>query len=114
PPAPTPILLLIRQLDFGGTERQLTEAAKSLDRSRFIPHVGCFSPDGERGDELRAANIPLVQFRVRSFYAPSTLAAGYQLVRYVHQHRIRLVHTFDVPGTLFGVPASRMARVPVV
>jgi glycosyltransferase involved in cell wall biosynthesis len=111
---PVPILLMVRALDLGGTERQLTQAAKSLDRSRFVPHVGCFRADGVRGDELRAANVPVVSFPVRSFYAPSTLVAGHQLVRYVRRHGIQLVHTFDVPATLFGVPAGRLSRAPVV
>jgi glycosyltransferase involved in cell wall biosynthesis len=111
---PTPVLLTIRQLDFGGTERQITVAAKSFDRSRFTPHIGCFSADGERADELRAANIPIVIFPVRSLYAPSTLAAASHFVRYIHRHRIQLLHTFDVPTTVFGVAFGRMARTPVV
>ena len=47
-----PVLLLARELDLGGSERQMTEIAKTLDRSRFTPHVGCFRPQGIRNAEL--------------------------------------------------------------
>ena len=104
------MLLMVRELDLGGSERQLAEIAKALDRSRFEPHVGCFRPNGLRATELRAAGVPVVAFPVRSFRHPSVLGAARQLSRYVRQHRIRLVHTFDVPATLFGVPAARVVR----
>ncbi len=34
------------QLGIGGSERQLTEIAKALDRERFEPYVGCFHEKG--------------------------------------------------------------------
>jgi glycosyltransferase involved in cell wall biosynthesis len=34
--------------------------------------------------------------------------------RYIRDRRIRIVHTFDVPLTLFGVPAAKMFRAPLV
>ena len=111
---PVPILLMVRRLDLGGSERQLAEAVTSLDRSRFTPHVGCFDRNGMRGEELRGAGAPIVEFPVRSFYAPQTLAVARQLGRYIHRNRIQLVHTFDVPTTLFGVPAARVFRAPIV
>jgi glycosyltransferase involved in cell wall biosynthesis len=105
---------MIRELGLGGSERQAAAMALALDRARFEPHVGCFRPDGPRGDELRSAGIPIVQFPVRSLYKPSTLAAARLMRRYIKAHDIRLVHTFDVPTTLFGVPAARTASAPVV
>ena len=62
-----PVLLLARELDLGGSERQITEIAKTLDRSRFDPHVGCFRPQGIRNAELAAAGVPIVHFPVDSF-----------------------------------------------
>jgi len=112
--APVPILLMVRELGLGGTERQLTEIARSIDRSRFTPHVGCLHAEGLRGAELNAAGVPIARFPVRSLYRPSTIAAGRQMGRYLAEHRIQLVHTFDVPMNLFGVPVARAYRIPVV
>ncbi len=112
--AATPVLLVVRELDLGGSERQLAEIAKALDRTRFAPHVGCFRPNGVRADELRAAGIRIVHLKVHSFRHPSVLGAARALGHYVHQHGIRLVHSFDVPATLFTVPAARALTRAVV
>lgn len=111
-PEPVPVLLISRELDGGGTERQLTLIARSLDRSRFAPHVACFRASGLRLDEVRAAGIPVVEFPVRSLAAP--IPGAIAMGRYLRQQAIRIVHTFDVPANLFGVPAARWFRAPVV
>ncbi|MGH9668177.1 MAG: glycosyltransferase, partial [Bryobacteraceae bacterium] len=110
----TKVLLLIRELHLGGSERQMTEIARGLDRSRFEPHVGCFKAEGIRGDELRAAGVPVVEFPVNSFVSVSALNGARQLARYIRQHEIGLVHTFDYPLTAFAVPIARAATRAVV
>ena len=112
--APWPVMLMARELDLGGSERQLAEIARSLDRSLFRPYVGCFRASGLRADSLRAANVPIVEIPVRSFISPSTLAAAFRMGRFLRRHGIRLVHTFDVPATLFGVSVARSFHTPVV
>jgi glycosyltransferase involved in cell wall biosynthesis len=113
-PEPCPVLLLTRSLGLGGTERQLAEIAKALDRAAFQPHVGCFHAEGFRAEELRAAGAPVARFPVTSFVGPSAIRGLWAMGRYVREHRIRLVHTFDVPLNLFGAPAARLLRVPRV
>jgi len=111
----SPVLLLARELDLGGSERQMTEIAKTLDRSRFDPHVGCFRPQGIRNAELAAAGVPIVQFPVDSFASFRALSAAWILGSYIRQHRIRLVHTFDYPLTVFAIPVARCStRAAVV
>jgi len=110
---PVPVLLLARELGLGGSERQLVEMAKSLDRTRFSPHVGCMR-EGFRCAELRAAGVPVTVFPVRSLYGPSALTGAWQLRRYLAQHDIQLLHTFDVPMNLFAVPVARLLGTPVI
>jgi glycosyltransferase involved in cell wall biosynthesis len=111
---PVPILLMSYDLRFGGTERQLTEAALHLDRSRFAPHVACIRLQGGRRGELERAGVPLVEFSFRSFGSWSVLSAARRMSVYLRRHRIRLVHAFDVPGNLFAVPVAWLCRIPVV
>jgi glycosyltransferase involved in cell wall biosynthesis len=108
------VLLLARELDLGGSERQMTEIAKTLDRSRFTPHVGCFRPRGMRIAELAAAGVPIVHFPVDSFLSLRALAEAWKLRRYIRRHGIRLVHAFDYPLTLFAVPVTRWSTRAVV
>jgi glycosyltransferase involved in cell wall biosynthesis len=111
---PIPVLLMSRELGSGGSERQLTQTARFLDRSRFEPHVGCFLEGGFRAQELRAEGIPVVRFPVHSFYSPSTLKPLFEMGEYLRRHKIALVHTFDYPLNTFGVPAARAFGVRVV
>lgn len=111
---PRRILLMAYQLGIGGSERQLTEIAKGLDRSRFEPHVGCLHPDGIRGDELRALGVPIVSFDVPSFASLHAAAAGLRLSRLLRRQNFDLVHTFDVPMNVFGVPFAKFAGSSVV
>lgn len=103
-----------RDLGGGGSQRQLVETARGLDRSLFEPHVGCFFADGLRVADLAAARIPLVEFPVRSFKSPAVLKIGRQMGAYLREHKIRIVHTFDVPATIFGVLTARWYNTPLV
>ena len=113
-PQPSPVLLMARELGTGGSERQLTETARALDRTLFRPHVACFRPDGMRRRELEAADVPLLTLPVRSLYKGSALLGAVHFRRYLRDHSIQLVHTFDMPTNLFGVPVARLAGIPVV
>ena len=110
-----PVLLMARELDLGGSERQMTQIARSLDRTQFQPHIGCFKAAGMRGDELRDANIPVAEFKVHSYKSASAITGGRDLVRYIRDHDIQLVHTFDYPLNVFALPIVRvLTRAAVV
>jgi glycosyltransferase involved in cell wall biosynthesis len=106
-------MLLARELGIGGSERQLTEIAKALDKSRFVIHVGYFR-EGMRCHELANAGISLCKLSVTSFRSPAALDEARRLGAYFKNHRIQVVHTFDYPLTCFAVPVARLFQVPVV
>ena len=108
------MLLLARELGQGGSERQLAETAKALDRSRYAVHVGCFHPEGFRSAELSKEGIPILHIPVHSLRSFSAVRGAWQLGKYIRQHGIRLVHAFDTPMNCFAVPAARAFRTPVV
>lgn len=104
---PVPVLLLARELTHGGSERQLTETAKGLDRRRFTPHVGCVIGTGERAKELRAAGIPVIEFPMRSLLSREAWEAAKSLRRYVEEQRIEVIHAFDPAMAAFATPVGR-------
>src|ERR1700733_207740 len=97
-----PVLLMARELEAGGSERQLSEIAQGLDRSRFEPYVGAFRPNGLRGEQLRAAGVPVVHFPVYSFRSTGALTGALQLARFIRRQGIRLVHAFDNPLAVYA------------
>ena len=107
---PVPILLMIRELGLGGTERQLSAVARSLDPAKFAAHIGCFRDQGLRRQELDQAGIPIVRFPVRSLRSLSMVSGALEMRRYIQKHGIRLVHAFDYPAIAFGIPVARTCR----
>ena len=111
---PEPILLMVRELAVGGgCERDLTKLALTIDRQKFTPHVACFH-EGYRADEIRAAGLPVTRFPVRSFRDRSFVTGMVQFQRYTRQHRIRLVHAYDLPTSIFASAAGRWSRLPAI
>jgi len=106
-------MLMTRTLGHGGTERQLTEIALSLDRGLFTPHVGCVESSGFRADELRKGGVPILELPLTSFMKPRCLVCMVRLRRYIHHHRIAVLHTFDTTMNLLGIPAKLFSG-PVV
>ncbi len=94
-------MLLCHTLGIGGSERQLTETARALDPERFEVHVGAFHAKGLRADDLFSAAIAVAEFPVRSFGNASLPKGALAFRRYVKQHGIRLLHSFDVPLNIF-------------
>ena len=104
---PWPVLLIARSLEAGGSERQMREIAKALDRTKFAPHVACFHPEGTARLELEAAGVPIAHFPVYSFASPRAISGAFAFARYVRRHGIRLVHAFDYPSAVFAIPTAR-------
>jgi glycosyltransferase involved in cell wall biosynthesis len=104
---------MARELGAGGSERQLAEIAKNLDRQHFAPQVGFFRP-GIRSEELAAAGVPCHQFDVRSFGTPAVFRKATEFCTFLQEQEIQIVHTFDYPLTCFAVPVARAYGVPVV
>ncbi len=111
---PIPLLLCVRTLTQGGTERQLAALAKALDPARFAPHVACFKQEGFRAEELRSTGIPIVEFPLESFIRPSVLPVAAAFGRFLKEKDIQIVHSFDHPANIFCVPLAKALKVPVV
>jgi glycosyltransferase involved in cell wall biosynthesis len=110
------VLLMARELNFGGSERQLCEMAKALDPAKFAVHVGAFYSGGARAREVEARGIPVVEIPVRSFKSPSNMwASARKLRRYIREQGIQIVHGFDPPTCAFlGLAAPFLRRATVL
>lgn len=110
---PVPVLLTVRELDQGGIERDVARTAMHLDRRRFEPHVMSYWNHGIRYEELKRAGVPMLHLPVRSFVSPRVFDHALRFVKYVREHRIRIVHAWDT-SAVFSVPLARIMRIPVV
>lgn len=92
----------------------MTRLALGLDRSRFEPHVACFISEGVRGDELRAAGVPIVELPVTSFKNRTVIQGARMLRNYMREHGVRVFQGFDGPGVIFGTPVAKWAGVDAI
>jgi glycosyltransferase involved in cell wall biosynthesis len=108
------VLLLGDTLNLGGTEGQLAEVACGLDRSRWEVTVACVRAEGPLRARLEAAGLQPWSLGPSSFKSPGLGVAIVHLAGHLRRHAVRLVHCFDFYSNIVGVPAARLARVPVV
>ena len=105
---PLPITVCVSALEYGGVDSVVHALATGLDRSRYNVTVYSLGPDHGAGDRYRAAGIQVVAGEQSG---SDRVRAVHRLWRFLHGHRVMLVHTN--PG--FGSRvAALLARVPVV
>jgi glycosyltransferase involved in cell wall biosynthesis len=104
------ILLVIDELDLGGTEQQIVELVRCLPRTRYAPIVCCFRY-GRKAAEIERLGTPVVHLKKRGRI---DLGLVRDLVRLMRAERIDVVQTFLIGANLWGRLAAFLARVPVV
>jgi len=108
------LLKMVTNFKIGGTERQFTNLAMTIDSSRFDLHLGCLQNYGELLTEIETLDIPRPEFRIASLYGPTTLWQTLRLARYIRRHNIQVVHSYGFYANVFSVPAARLAGNPIV
>ena len=97
----------------GGTERQFVNLVKRLDPSRFDVQIGCFQKIGPFLADVEAGGRPVTAFQIKSMCSYETLRRQLQFARFLRQSRIQVLHTYGWWANVFGIPAAKLARVPV-
>ena len=95
-----------------GTERQLAEIIKHIDKDRFDVHLCCFE-EGPRIRELREHCTPLI-LPVRRLYTLNAFRQIRRLRRYINEQGIDVIHTFMVKAGIVGVLAARKSLCKAV
>jgi glycosyltransferase involved in cell wall biosynthesis len=108
--APTRALFLIDELDVGGTEQQILELVRRLDRGRYDPFVVCFRP-GRVAGEIQDLGVPVVTLPKRGKADVRLVAA---LVRLMRARKVGLLQTYLFTANTWGRVAGIIARVPVL
>jgi L-malate glycosyltransferase len=105
------VFLMSNSLETGGSERQFSVLARSLDPSHFRVHLGCIMRQGPflagLGD---VAEFPLGN----SLYGVPSIRTRLNLAEHLKQHRIAIAHAFDFYTNLTLMPAARWAGIPVL
>ncbi len=98
----------------GGTERQVVNLVRMLDRSRFEPAFGCLRRWGHFLSDIERQHIPVAEYPISKLYMPGTFRQQFRLAQDMKRDRIQIFHSYNFYANVFSIPAARMAGVPVV
>ena len=110
-PRPLRVLYVIDALGPGGTEKQLANLVRNLDRGAVVPHLCTLRPSES---DLRAIGCEVVELPFRSFASPGAATCLRRLRRFIRDRRIDLVQAFFQDPTILAWAAtigSRTVRV---
>lgn len=101
--------VLVSTLAIGGAEQLLLELCRRLDRGRFTPRLYCLGAAGPIGRELAALGVPVLAGLGKG---PASVLRLWRLFR---EDRPDVLLVINHRNCLFyGVPAARLAGVPMV
>lgn len=112
-PSPLPVALFFSKFLPGGTEGQMIELARRLDRRRFDVHLACLHRQGAWVGRAAARASDIAEFPIRSFRHPHALARMAQFAKWCRERRIAVLHATDLYANVFALPAGVVAGVPV-
>ena len=104
------ILYLARSLEIGGLERVITLLANNLDKERFESYICCIAVAGEMAEELEHKDRLFVIGNTGRINIHSIRA----IVRLIKEYSIDLVHSHEFSGLLYGYPAAKSKRIPII
>lgn len=113
-PEPIRLLKVMTTYFSGGTEGQVLNLVRQLDRRAFDLQFACLRKGGDILGEFHKLRIPITEFRIRRLYAPQTFFQQWRFAAYLRAQRVQIVHSYNFYANMFAIPAARMAGVPVV
>ena len=109
----TKVLVFQNRFLLGGQERQTVLNVLTMDRARWEPVVACLKADGELIAPLAAVGIRPIAFDVGgSMASPRAALALAQLVHFIRQTGIAVVHAQDFYTNTLGTLAATSSRAP--
>jgi glycosyltransferase involved in cell wall biosynthesis/peptidoglycan/xylan/chitin deacetylase (PgdA/CDA1 family) len=108
-----PIAIFVDRYIAGGTQQQMIELLKRIDRTRFRVHPVCFHDDGPWTGRVSELGDPIARFPIHGFRQAATARQLAAFARWCRDHSIAVVHTWELYSNIFGLTGAAMARVPV-
>ena len=111
---PLPIAVVMTSFEPGGTERQMIELVRRLDRARWAVHIACFEAKGAWFPRAAEVAASVAEFPVTSFKSARTPRHLWSFARWCRRKQIAVVHTTELYSNIFGLPGAALGGVPVL
>lgn len=109
------VFYLVDSFDVGGTETQAVELALRMGAVGYEVTLGSLRAQGPLLERLRGTPVDVKEFHPQG--GIDSPRGVYQLLRlswFLRCGKFSVVHTHDLWSNLMGVPAARLAGVPVI
>ncbi|MGE5624351.1 MAG: glycosyltransferase [Bacillota bacterium] len=109
------LLKFLTLFGIGGTEKQVVNLTRRIDRSRFDLSYGCLSRWGELIAEVeQGQGVAVAEYPLRSFYEFNAFRQQRLFMKALRRDRIQIMHSYNFYGNVFSIPAAKLAGVPCV
>jgi len=105
------LLIIIHSLGIGGSEGQVYELIRRLDRKKYAPVICSLTSQGHYVDKIKNEGIRVVLIGPRLRHAVWGI---YKLVTLVRKGQFDIVHNEMLIAALFGTIIAKCFHVPVV
>ena len=110
-PPPIRLVVLLEDLEFGGTQRYAAQLLQGLDRTWFAPEVWVLRGGDDLAPAVRAAGVKIVRFSKGRKVGPMALA---RLALRLARDRPDLLYTLTVIPNVWGRAFAGLLRIPMV
>ncbi|MFQ5708004.1 MAG: glycosyltransferase [bacterium] len=98
----------------GGTEKQLLELIKRIDKKRFACYVCPFRYTTEMIERVTELGGEVWPAPVKRMYGLSGIHQAGAIIKKIRQHKIDIVSTYHFIADTYGVLISKLAGVPCI
>ena len=108
------ILNFITSLEVGGTETQLAELLRRINRERFDVRLACIHNRGALYPEAVGLCGDVPEFPLKRFYDLNSLVQAVKLRSLLREQEIDILHTHDFYSGVLGSMAAKLAGVRIL
>jgi len=101
------VLYIVGSFKSGGTETQLLEILRRLDRSRFVPHVLCINKEGGLLSDVEKTGVEIREMRFSRLLSPLSWGRLRSHAAWARARGIRIIQGFHFHGNLYGALLKR-------
>lgn len=99
----------------GGTEKQVVNLIKRMDRQAFDVSFGCTNRWGALLDEVvKRQRIEVAEYPLNNLYDFNAVRQQFRFARALRKSRTQIVHSYNFYANVFCIPAAKLAGVPCV
>ncbi|MFI4967239.1 MAG: glycosyltransferase [Gammaproteobacteria bacterium] len=112
----TPRIQLVKFLTtfgIGGTEKQVANLTKRMDRRSFDVSFACMSRWGEMIQEIEdRQGIAVSEYPMDSLYELNAFRQQWRFAKALRRNRTQILHSYNFYANMFSLPAAKLAGVP--